>query len=76
MCFNHIGYTGHEVIDMERNTAREGVFELLLGQDARAASFYAGCTPEQKEAIRAQVHAIRTPEQMQAFVSNLFSAAL
>ncbi|MBS5144304.1 MAG: hypothetical protein KHY89_02140 [Butyricicoccus pullicaecorum] len=61
---------------MERNTAREGVFELLLGQDARAASFYAGCTPEQKEAIRAQVHAIRTPEQMQAFVSNLSSAAL
>ncbi len=76
MCFNHIGYTGNEVIDMERNTAREGVFELLLGQDARAASFYAGCTPEQKEAIRAQVHAIRTPEQMQAFVSNLSSAAL
>lgn len=61
---------------MERNLAREGVFDLLLGQNAQAASFYASCTPEQKEAIRAQVHTIRTPEQMQAFVSHLASAAL
>lgn len=61
---------------MERNTAREGVFDLLLRQDAEAASFYASCTPEQKEAIRAQVHTIRTPEQMQGFISHLSSAAL
>ena len=52
------------------------MFDLLMRQDAEAASFYAGCTPEQKEAIRAQVHAITTPEQMQAFVSHLSSAAL
>ncbi len=70
------GHTDYEVMNMERKNAREGVFDLLMRQDAEAASFYAGCTPEQKEAIRAQVHAITTPEQMQAFVSHLSSAAL
>lgn len=61
---------------MEHNSAKQGVFDLLLGQNAEAASFYASCTPEQKEAIRTQIHAIRTPDQMQAFVSHLSSAAL
>ncbi len=70
------GHTGYEVMNMERKNAREGVFDLLMRQNAEAASFYAGCTPEQKEAIRTQVHAITTPEQMQAFVSHLSSAAL
>ncbi len=71
-----VGHTAFEVMDMERKNAREGVFDLLLRQDAEAASFYAGCTPEQKEAIRTQVHAITTPQEMQAFVSHLSSAAL
>ena len=73
------GVTAHtrdEVVWMAYNFTAESTFDALMRADASAASFYAGCTPAQKAAIRAQMQEIRTPEEMRAFVSHLPSAAL
>ncbi len=51
-------------------------FGALLQQNAQASAFYDACTPEQRRAIRAQLHGIADPESMKAFVDHLPSATL
>lgn len=51
-------------------------FHALLRTHPEAARFYDRCTPAQKQAIAHQLAALRTPDQLTAFVRDLPSAAL
>lgn len=51
-------------------------FGQLLRQNPQASRFFDSCTSEQRQAILLQLPQLETPEQLQAFVEHLPSAAL
>lgn len=61
---------------MKANSNELELFAALLCQNKTASQFYDRCTPTQKQAIYAQIQHIDTKEQMEAFVTQLPSAAL
>ena len=46
-------------------------FGMALAQDNYAMSYFSGLSPEERRAIIAQTHNIRSKQEMKAFVSRL-----
>lgn len=57
---------------MDANLKPAFAFGALLREDEKAAQFYDGCTPEQKQAILLQLSNVR---DMDAFVHGLPNTA-